>query len=114
HVSIDGLAVLVAVVLATGVAFLSEFKSNREFELLNAHKTSLPVKVRRGGAFQTIPPDDVVVGDIVLLEPGDEVPADGRLIKASDLYVDQSLMTGEPEPVHKHRAPEEPSDGAEQ
>jgi Ca2+-transporting ATPase len=101
HASYDGLAVMVAVILATGVAFLSEYKSDREFELLNARKDALLAKVVRGGAFHTVPLEEVVVGDAVVLEMGDEVPADGRLVKATDLYVDQSLMTGESEPARK-------------
>jgi Ca2+-transporting ATPase len=105
HASIDGLAVMVAVVLATGVAFASEYKSDREFELLNAQKESLRAKVLRGGEFHTIPLEKVVVGDLVLLEAGDEIPADGRLVRATDLHLDQSLMTGESEPVRKQPCP---------
>ncbi len=64
---------MVAVVLATGVAFASEYKSDREFELLNAQKASLQVKVLREGQFHTIALEEVVVGDAVLLEMGDEI-----------------------------------------
>jgi Ca2+-transporting ATPase len=105
HPSVEGLAVMVAVILATGVAFLSEYKSDREFEILNAHKESVHVKVVRAGEFHTIPLEEVVVGETVVLEMGDEVPADGRLVKATDLYVDQSLMTGESEPARKQPRP---------
>lgn len=101
HPSYEGLAVMVAVVLATGVSFLSEFRSDREFEALNASRDRIVAKVRRDGQFRTIGMDEVVVGDIVLLGAGDEVPADGRLVSAVELSVDQSLMTGEPEPVQK-------------
>ena len=101
HPFVEGLAVMVAVILATGVAFLSEYKSDREFEALNAHKDSLQVKVQRDGAVHTIPLEDTLVGDVVLLETGDEIPADGRLLRATELFVDQSLMTGESEPVRK-------------
>ncbi|MBV9122430.1 MAG: cation-translocating P-type ATPase, partial [Planctomycetes bacterium] len=115
HVSVDGLAVMVAVILATGVAFLSEYKSDREFEILNARKDSLQVKAIRGGEFHTLPLEEVLVGDVVVLETGDEVPADGRLVKATDLYVDQSLMTGEAEPVRKQARPADDSaEGPEQ
>src|SRR5207237_6144427 len=99
--SVEGLAVMVAVILATGVAFLSEYRSDREFEVLNARKESLRAKVTRGGQFHTVALEEVVVGDLVSLEMGDEVPADGRLVKSADLYVDQSLMTGESDAVHK-------------
>jgi Ca2+-transporting ATPase len=115
HASYDGLAVMAAVVLATGVAFLSEYKSDREFELLNARKDTLRVKVVRGGVIRTVPLEDVVVGDAAVLEAGDEVPADGRVVRATDLYVDQSLMTGEPEPVAKlPQPPDETAAGPEQ
>jgi len=113
HPAVEGLAVMVAVILATGVSFLSEYKSDREFEVLNAHKESLRAKVIRGGQFHTVPLEEVVVGDLVSLEMGDEVPADGRLVKAADLYVDQSLMTGESEPVHKKAVADDAGDGFE-
>src|SRR5262245_31990514 len=115
HASFDGLAVMIAVILATGVAFASEYKSDREFEILNAQKESLRAKVLRGGAFHTVPLEQVVVGDVVILEMGDEIPADGRLVKATELYVDQSLMTGESGPVRKlARGPDDTADGPEQ
>jgi P-type Ca2+ transporter type 2C len=115
HPSYEGLAVMVAVILATGVAFLSEYKSDKEFELLNAQKESLRAKVLRGGEVQTLPMDEVVVGDLVILEMGDEIPADGRLIKSNELYIDQSLMTGESEPVRKqHRPDDDTADGPDQ
>src|SRR5262245_56161778 len=115
HPSVEGLAVMVAVILATGVAFLSEYKSDREFELLNAQKDKLRVKVVRDCAFHTLGLEEVVVSDHVVLEVGDEIPADGRLVKATDLYVDQSLMTGESVPVRKQaRAADDAADGPEQ
>jgi Ca2+-transporting ATPase len=115
HGALDSLAIMIAVLLATGVAFLSEYKSDREFEILNAQKDSLRVKVIRDGAFHTLPLEEVVVGDSVVLETGDEIPADGRLTRATDLFVDQSLMTGESEPVHKQPRPvDEDAEGPEQ
>ncbi|VTS08832.1 cation-translocating P-type ATPase [Tuwongella immobilis] len=107
HPPIEGIAVMVAVMLATGVAFYSELKSDREFEVLNAQKDALQVKVQRDGVVQTIPLPEVVVGDLVILEMGDEVPADGRLIKATELMIDQSLMTGESEAVKKSVRPDD-------
>jgi Ca2+-transporting ATPase len=101
HPSYEGLAVMIAVVLATGVAFLSEYRSDREFEKLNAAKDSVRVKVQRGGSVHTIALEEVVVGDLVLLEMGDEIPADGRITRGNELQLDQSLMTGESEPVKK-------------
>jgi Ca2+-transporting ATPase len=112
HVLVEGLAVMVAVILATGVAFLSEYKSDQEFEILNARKDSIKVKVLRDAEVRQVPLEQVVVGDAVVLEMGDEIPADGRLVKAKDLYVDQSLMTGESEPVKKAVRPaDDTSDG---
>jgi Ca2+-transporting ATPase len=115
HFLIEGLAVMVAVILATGVAFASEYKSDREFEMLNARKDSLHVKVLRQGATHQLPMEEIAVGDVVILEMGDEIPADGRLLKANELYLDQSLMTGEPEPVRKSVRPlDDSADGPEQ
>ncbi len=112
---VEGVAVMVAVILATGVAFLSEYKSDREFEALNAHKEALRVKVLRDGAVHTVGLEEVVVGDAVELETGDEIPGDGRLVKAIELYVDQALMTGESMPVRKGpQPPEFTGDGPDQ
>src|SRR5262245_37663827 len=115
HPSYEGLAVMVAVMLATGVAFASEYKSDREFEVLNAQKESLRAKVLRHGEVHAVPLEEVVVGDLIVLEMGDEIPADGRTIKAKELYLDQSLMTGESEPVRKLVRPaDDTSDGPDQ
>jgi Ca2+-transporting ATPase len=112
--SYEGLAVMVAVALATGVAFLSEYRSDKEFEKLNAAKDSVRVKVLRGGV-RTVPLEDVVVGDLVLLEMGDEIPADGRVVRANELLIDQSLLTGESEWVKRTAAhPDDTTDGPEQ
>ncbi len=114
HVLVEGLAVMVAVILATGVAFASEYKSDREFEMLNARKESLRAKLLRNGQFITVPLEQVVVGDTVVLEMGDEISADGRLVKANELYIDQSLMTGESEPVRKQVRADDTADGPDQ
>ncbi|HYH64569.1 MAG TPA: calcium-translocating P-type ATPase, PMCA-type [Urbifossiella sp.] len=113
--SYEGLAVMVAVALATGVAFYAEYRSDNEFEKLNATKDAVQVKVTRGGAVQAIGLEDVVVGDLVVLEMGDEIPADGRVLRANELMLDQSLMTGESEPVKKTAArADDAADGPEQ
>ncbi len=101
HASFDGLAVMIAVVLATGVAFLSEYRSDKEFEALNKPGKSVVCKVRRIDGVQTIALGEVVVGDTILLETGDEIPADGRVLFDNNLTIDQSLLTGEAEPVAK-------------
>jgi Ca2+-transporting ATPase len=108
--SIEGLAVMMAVILATGVAFLMEAKSDNEFELLNAKKDAIPVKIVRGGDVHKVGLEDVVVGDLVQLEMGDEIPADGRLVNANEMLVDQSLMTGESLPVRKSVQPPDSAD----
>ena len=113
--SVEGLAVMIAVALATGVSFISEYRSDREFEKLNATKDAIRVKVLRDGQLHTLPLDEIVVGELVMLETGDEVPADGRLVKANELLIDQSLMTGESEPVRKTVQPDESeADGPDQ
>lgn len=94
--------VLMALLLATGVAFIFEVKANKEFEILNKVKDSRPVKVfrmvkgRRHSQMLLIKKHDVVVGDVVKLESGDEIPADGELIESNTLRVDESNFTGEP------------------
>ena len=96
---IEPCGVLVALLLATGVGFWFEVKAAKEFEVLNQVKNKRKVKVVRRvtGKIQTIyiPKHDVVVGDIVKLESGDEIPADGILLTANDLRVDESNFTGE-------------------
>ncbi|MCD4785461.1 MAG: calcium-translocating P-type ATPase, PMCA-type [Candidatus Eremiobacteraeota bacterium] len=97
---IEGTGILFAILLATGVAFYSEYKSGKEFEILNRVKEE-KAKVIRNGKFQTIPVGDLVVGDVVHIELGDKVPSDGKLAMVRSLYVDQSPLTGESVPVRK-------------
>lgn len=96
---IEPLGVLVALLLATGVGFWFEVKAAKEFDVLNQVKNKRPVKVIRkvAGKYKTmnVPKHDVVVGDVVKLESGDEIPADGRLLAANNLKVDESNFTGE-------------------
>ena len=98
---IDSIGIFLAVGLATIVAFLSERKSEREFDLLNDVKEAIDIKVIRDGELHTIPIADVVVGDIVRLDMGDKVPADGVLLGSLHLAVDESLLTGESLPADK-------------
>ena len=100
-VMVESLGVLLALLLATGVGFIFEVKANREFDVLNKIKDSRPVKVMRKDSngeigVYLIEKQDVVLGDIVRLEPGDEIPADGRLLESISLRVDESDFTGEP------------------
>jgi len=99
---IDTIGIALAVLLATTIAFLTEFKSNREFDALNALREDTGVKVIRDGLPATIPMREVVVGDLILLEAGDAVPADGYFVVSADLEVDESAFTGESDPVQKN------------
>jgi len=98
---LDTIGIASAVILATTIAFFTEYRSNREFDLLNAMREDTPVKVIRNGKPGSIPMRDVVVGDLVMLEIGDIVPADGYFLVASEVEVDESAFTGENEPVRK-------------
>lgn len=93
---LEPVGIFVAIVLATLVGFLVEVNANKKFELLNRTNDDQPVKVRRNGRVTTVARRDVVVGDIVLLDTGDRVPADGQLLDAVSLAVDESSLTGEP------------------
>jgi len=104
HGILEAIAILIAVAIATGVGFYLEYKADQSFELLKAEAENVLVKVTRDGAFQTIPINDLVVGDVVHLESGDKIPADGWVLISNSLQVDQSLMTGESVPVRKDPA----------
>lgn len=95
-VFLEPVGILMAVVLATGLAFLFETKADREFDILNKVNDDEPVRVIRNGLSQRIPKRDVVVGDVVMIGTGDEIPADGTLADAVALMVDESSLTGEP------------------
>jgi Ca2+-transporting ATPase len=92
----EPVGIFVAIFLATGLAFLFELKAEREFSLLNQVSDEDPIQVIRNGFFIEIPKKDVVVGDIVKIECGNEVPADGTLLEAVSLTLDESTLTGEP------------------
>lgn len=93
---LEPIGILLAVVLATGLAFIFETKADREFDILNKVNDDEPVRVIRNGQSQQIPKRDVVAGDVVMIGTGDEIPADGTLIDAVALMVDESSLTGEP------------------
>ena len=92
----ETIGIFVAVFLATTVGFYFERDAAKKFNLLTALSEEQPVKVRRNGKVMEIPRHDVVVGDVVLVEVGDEVPADGELILCNDLQINESTLTGEP------------------
>lgn len=93
---LEPMGILFAVLLATGLAFYFEQKADREFTILNKVNDDEPVRVIRNGHTMEVPKQSVVVGDIVVVESGDEVPADGELLESVSLSVDESMLTGEP------------------
>lgn len=102
----EPIGIFIAILLATGLAFIFELKADKEFALLNQVNDDEPVQVIRNGNTIEIPRKDVVVGDIVILNTGQEVPADGELIEAVALNIDESTLTGEPI-CHKTTDPKE-------
>ena len=95
-VFLEPLGIFIAITLATLVGFIVEVNANKKFEMLNKVNDDVPVKVLRNGNITPVPRKDVVVGDIVILETGDEVPADGLLLDSMTLSVNESSLTGEP------------------
>ncbi|MGL4411214.1 MAG: calcium-translocating P-type ATPase, PMCA-type [Bacteroidales bacterium] len=95
-VFLEPVGIFVAIILATGVGFIFEQYANKKFEILNQVNDETAVRVIRDGNVCEIIKSDVVVGDIVVLSTGDEVPADGVLIEAVSLQIDESSLTGEP------------------
>ena len=96
HNFMETIGIFVAVFLATTVGFYFERDAAKKFNVLTALSEEQPVKVRRGGKVMQIPRHDIVVGDVVLIEVGDEVPADGELLVCNDLQINESTLTGEP------------------
>lgn len=92
----ETLGIFFAIFLATGIGFFFEYDANKKFDLLNAVNEETLVKVIRNGKIYEIPRKDVVVNDIIILETGEEVPADGELIEAISLQINESNLTGEP------------------
>ena len=91
----ETIGIFFAIFLATGIGFYFEYDANKKFDLLNAVGEETPVTVRRNGKVQEIPRKEVVVGDIVILNTGEEVPADGTLLEAISLQINESTLTGE-------------------
>lgn len=92
----ETLGIFFAILLATGIGFYFEYDASKKFDLLNAVNEETPVKVVRNGQINEVPRKDVVVGDIVVLETGEEIPADGVLIEAISMQVNEANLTGEP------------------
>lgn len=96
NVFFEPLGIFAAICLATGLSFFFEEKASKEFEILNKVNDDQPVTVYRNGAVTEVPRRDIVVGDIVIISTGQEVPADGELLEAVSMSVDESTLTGEP------------------
>src|SRR5665647_2380263 len=92
----ETIGIFFAIFLATGVAFWFELDANKKFDLLNKINDETLVKVIRNGNICEVPKSAIVVGDLVLLTAGDEVPADGQLVEAVSLQINESSLTGEP------------------
>ena len=92
----EPLGIFIAIFLATGLAFYFEARADKEFAILNQVNDDEPVQVIRNGNTTQVPKKDIVVGDIVIITTGEEIPADGQLIEAVSLQVDESSLTGEP------------------
>ena len=96
RVFFEPVGIFVAILLATGLAFIFEQRANKKFNLLNAVNDDEPVEVVRNGGVTQVKKRDIVCGDIVILEAGSGVPADGQIIESTNLSVDESALTGEP------------------
>lgn len=92
----EPVGIFIAIFLSTGLAFYFEQNADNEFQLLNKVNDTEPIKVIREGGITEVPKCDIVVGDIVILSTGDEVPADALLLESVQLHVDESSLTGEP------------------
>ena len=92
---VESLGILLAVFLATFLSFINEYKAGKEFDILNQINDTVPVKVYRNGAVTQIPKNELVVGDIVIVTQGDEIPADGKLLETMELSVNESSLNGE-------------------
>lgn len=95
-VFLEPLGIMIAVALAIGIAFWFELSADKKFEILTKEEEEQMVKAMRNGNCKLVRRRDIVVGDIVLLDVGDEIPADGLLLEGVSLYVNESTLTGEP------------------
>lgn len=110
EVFLEPLGILIAILLATLIGFVLEVNANKKFEILNQVNDDIAVKVIRDGNVTQVPRKDIVVGDIVILETGDEVPADGELLDTMSLSINESTLTGEPLISKSHKEEDFKSD----
>ncbi|OYD92114.1 calcium-translocating P-type ATPase, PMCA-type [Nostoc sp. 'Peltigera membranacea cyanobiont' 210A] len=97
----EGLGIVAAILLATTLAFANEYKASKEFDILNQVYDEVFIKVIRDNSFTTVKRKDLVFGDVVYVEQGEEIPTDGQILEEISLEIDQSKITGEAEPVKK-------------
>ena len=71
---LDTIGIIIAILLSTGISFFNEYRSSKEFDVLNAHRDDMAIKVMRDGHAVSVPSRDIVVGDLILLEAGDAIP----------------------------------------
>lgn len=107
----ETIGIILAILLATGIGFYFEYDAARKFDILNALGSEAAVKTIRDGIVVEVRRKDLVVGDVILLDAGDEVPADAELMKAESLQVNESALTGEPM-VHKSADPKDADENA--
>ena len=105
----ESVGIAMAVILATGVSTFSEYRNESAFQALQAEASLIKCKVYRNGTVTEIPINDIVMGDCVLLQTGDKIPADGVVIDGS-IQVDQSILNGEAKEENKVPAPNEAAD----
>ncbi len=101
HFPIEGIGILIAVSLATGVGFINEYKSGVEYEKLKLARLDIPMLVTRDGKESRIPVTDIVVGDLIQLQTGSKIPADGILVYSESITIDESRWNGESIPSQK-------------
>jgi Ca2+-transporting ATPase len=101
---LDTIGIIIAILLSTGISFFNEYRSSKEFDVLNAHRDDMAIKVIRDGHAVSVPSRDIVVGDLILLEAGDAIPADGWVCASDDIFADESAFTGESEPARKEES----------
>ncbi|MCL2029383.1 MAG: calcium-translocating P-type ATPase, PMCA-type [Deltaproteobacteria bacterium] len=98
---IEALGIIIAVLLATTLGFINEYKAGQEFDILNRLSDDEPVKVIREGNYTSVPKRDLVVGDLLVLEQGEEIPADAEVLSSVSFQVNEASLTGESLPVTK-------------
>ncbi|MDL2226387.1 calcium-translocating P-type ATPase, PMCA-type [Deltaproteobacteria bacterium OttesenSCG-928-M10] len=97
----EGIGIIIAVLLATTLGFINEYRAGQEFDVLNQVSDDEPIKVIRDHRYTSVPKRDLVVGDILVLEQGEEIPADAEVLSSVSFQVNEASLTGESVPVAK-------------